>query len=225
MNALSENRKLKTGQVFLFGLVVGVVCYLLAEFLTPKQVADPGEHDLLLANRLGFIYTPVVGLWVGWLQRSWRRASIGALVGIIIGALYLSLCESHNFLAIMVGFPCLLGGAFAALVSSNRSNWFRDSGARLGKGLLAGLVLGFVYMVVLNLGGFMFGGLPIFGPVGNMDDFTQRYIAMMWRTGPVALGISGGLFFILIRWALGLTRAKLFVFEDVGPLKKEEGSK
>jgi len=29
------------------------------------------------------------------------------------------------------------------------------------------------------------------------------------------LGISSALFFVLIRWAVGLTRVKILVFEDV----------
>jgi hypothetical protein len=44
---------------------------------------------------------------------------------------------------------------------------------------------------------------------------------MMWRTGPVALGASSGLFFPLIRWAVGLTRVKLIVFEDVDVSAKD----
>jgi len=80
-----NNRKVGSGMVFLSGLAAGVVIYLFAECLTPKNVASPGDHDILLADRLGFIYTPLVGLWLGWLQRSWRRAIAGALVGVGIG--------------------------------------------------------------------------------------------------------------------------------------------
>ena len=192
---------------FLSGLVAGVICYLIAESLTPKRVASSGDHDILLANRLGFIYTPTVGLWLGWLQRSWRRALVGALVGLVIGVFYMWLCASRNFLAIMVGFPCLLGGGLAAVVGSNRSHWFTSLGARLGKGLLAGLVLGFVYMVTLNVTGGM-----VMTAHDRMDDYTQSYVTMMWRAGPVALGISSALFFVLIRWAVGLTRVRLIVF-------------
>jgi hypothetical protein len=210
MNTTVANRKMNAGLAFLCGLVAGVVCYLLAEWLTPKHVASPGDHDILLANRLGFIYTPVVALWLGWLQRSWRRAAFGVVVSIVIGFIYMGLCASRNFLAIMVGFPCLLGAALAAVVGSNRSDWLRGLGGRLGKGLLAGLVLGFVYMVTLNVAGDM-----VMTPQDAFSDETRSYIRMMWRAGPVALGISSALFFILIRWAVGLTRVKILVFEDV----------
>lgn len=209
------------GFAFLWGLGLGVACYLLAESLVPRHVSSSGDHDILLADRLGFIFTPVVGIWLGWLQRSWQRAAFGAGVGICIGFVYLWLCASRNFLAIMVGFPCLLGSALAVVVGSNRSPWLGGLGARLGKGLLAGLVLGFVYMVVLNvLGDMMATDLET---TPTQDELTANYVQMMWRTGPIALGISSALFFVLIRWAVGLTRMKLIVFEDVEATKKASG--
>jgi hypothetical protein len=210
MSIAKNNRKINLASAFLSGLGVGVVCYLLAESLVPRQVASPGDHDLLLANRLGFIYTPVVGLWLGWLQRSWRRAVFGTAVGIVIGFIYIWLCTSRNFLAIMVGFPGLLGCVLAGVVGSNRSHGLAGGGSRCGKGLLAGLVLGFVYMVVLNVGGAM-----LLTWDESADDFTKNYVGMMWRSGPIALGLSSALFFVLIRWAVGLTRVKIVVFEEV----------
>ena len=203
---------MNTGFVFLSGSALGVICYFIAELLTPKQVANPGDHDIFLANRLGFIYTPVVGLWLGWLQRSWQRALVGAAVGIVIGVIYMSLCASRNFLAIMVGFPCLLGAMLSAVVGSNRSHWLRGLGARVGKGLLAGLVLGFVYMVILNVVGEMLR--PDIETTPTHNELTDNYVQMMWRSGPIALGISSALFFVLIRWAVGLTRVRVLVFEE-----------
>jgi hypothetical protein len=58
----------------------------------------------------------------------------------------------------------------------------------------------------------------------NYNDETQGYIAMMWRAGPVALGLSGGLFFVLIRWAAGLTRVRILVFEEVERQNAEQGT-
>jgi len=104
-------------------------------------------------------------------------------------------------------------------VGSNRSHWLTGLGARLGKGLLAGLVLGFVYMVVLNMG--IASGM-FMSPDTHFRDQTQAYIAMMWRDGPLALGISSALFFVLIRWAVGLTRVRLLVFEETDAQKKED---
>src|SRR5262249_10191107 len=81
------------------------------------------------------------------------RALLGACAGVMVGTVYMSLCESRNFFAIQVSFPCLLGAVLATVVSSNQSPWFSDLGPRLGKGLLAGLLLGFVYMFALSLAG------------------------------------------------------------------------
>lgn len=210
MSPATGNRRLHPGLVLLFGTAIGAVCYLLAESLTPKDVASAGDHDVLLANRLGFIFAPVVGIWLGWLQRSWKRAIGGALLGVCIGVAYMWLCSTRNFLAIMVGFPCLLGGVLAAIASSNRSPWLIELAPRLFKGLLAGLVLGFVYMVVLNVAGGM-----VMTPNDEAADHTEYYIKMMWRAGPIALALASGLFFVAIQWAVGLTRVRLLVFEDV----------
>jgi hypothetical protein len=216
MNTTGKNRKQNAGMVFLSGLLVGVLFYFVAEAVTPKHAANPGEHDVLLANRLGLIYTPMVGLWLGWLQRSWSRAAFGALAGVVIGFIYMWLCASRNFLAIMVGFPCLLGGVLAAVAGSNRSHWLTGLEARLAKGLLAGLVLGFVYMVVLNIAASMMS--PVYD---SADDYTASYIATMWQAGPIALGISSALFFVLMRWAVGLTRVRV-VFDDSEPTKEHD---
>jgi hypothetical protein len=207
----TDNRHVRTGLVFVAGVVIGVACYFLAESITPKTVASPGDHDVLLAQRLGFIYTPIVGLWLGWLQKSWRRALLATGVGVAIGFIYMALCATRNFLAIMVGFPCLLGGLLAAAAGSNRSAWLRGLAARFGKGLLAGFVLGLIYMLTLNIAGSMFAPFPLFG-----RDATQAYIGVMWRTGPIALGLASGLFFLLLRWAVGLIRLRP-IFEDTPP--------
>lgn len=58
------------------------------------------------------------------------------LSGLVFGVTWL--CSSRNFLAVMVGLPCGLGGLLAVVIGSNRSGWFSGFGGRLGKGLLAG---------------------------------------------------------------------------------------
>jgi MFS family permease len=207
----TDNRHVSASSVFVAGVLIGVACYLLAESLTPKNVASPGDHDVLLAQRLGFFYTPVVGLWLGWLQKSWRRALLSAGVGIAVGFIYMALCATRNFLAIMVGFPCLLGGLLAAAAGSNRSAWLRQIAARFGKGIFAGFVLGLVYMLTLNIAGGMVAPIPLLGA-----DVTQAYINMMWRTGPIALGLASGMFFLLLRWSVGLVRLRP-IFEETPP--------
>src|SRR5262249_34310330 len=126
-----ENRRQNMGIALVSGLLAGVACYVVAELLVPRDVTSPGDHDIFLANRLGFIYASTTGLWLAWLQRSPRRAALAIVVGIGVGLAYMWLCASRNFLAIMVGFPCLLGGALAAILGSNRSPWLRDAGWRI----------------------------------------------------------------------------------------------
>jgi hypothetical protein len=107
---LQDNRKPTNGQVFIVGTVLGAGCYLLAEALVPREVRSPGEHDLHLAYRLGFIYPPVVAIWIGWLQRSWLRALFGAMLGVLIGVLYLLLC-GRNFWRSWSPFRVCLAGS------------------------------------------------------------------------------------------------------------------
>jgi hypothetical protein len=127
------------------------------------------------------------------------------------------MCAGGNLLASMAGFPSLLGGIFGACVGSNRSDWLRGLPSRLGKELLAGMALGFVYLVVLNGLGFLIEGLP--KTAVDMRRFTGHYIDMMWRTGPVALGLASALFFLLIPWAVGPKRVR---FEDVEPTQTDD---
>jgi len=51
MTGTPDNRKMGTGMTFLVGLGVGVVCYLLAESLTPKQVSNPGDQANIAQTR------------------------------------------------------------------------------------------------------------------------------------------------------------------------------
>ena len=74
-----ENIRIPSGQTFLWGFGIGFYSYLVSEYLVPRTVLSPGEHDLALAKRLGFIFPPAVGLWLGWLQRSSVRAMTGVL--------------------------------------------------------------------------------------------------------------------------------------------------
>lgn len=196
-----SNRRLANGDAGLLGLLVGSCAFLVAESLTPQNLDSAGDHDQMLANRLGLIFTPSTGIYLGWLQRSWKRAILGVLVGLGIGLIFVGLTLYRNFLAIMIGFPCLLGGAFAALLGSNESRWGDDVSPRFWKGLVAGLSLGVIYAVVLNVV-LLFSIPPRIYYQGN--DWVQHYIKAMWRAGPIALGLGAALFFVLIRWAVGL---------------------
>jgi hypothetical protein len=158
---------------------------------------------MMLAQRLGLVYTPAVGAWLGWLQRSKSRALAGVLVGLGLGAVYFVLCMSQNFLAIMVGFPMLLGGGLAAIVGSNRSKGVPAFFARLAKGLVAGFVLGFAYMFLLN---------TILNVAVAPRLLYESYPYEMWKGGLPAMGLASALFLLLLRWAVGLVRLR---FEEI----------
>ncbi len=194
------NRQFKTSLVLSQGLALGLVAFAIAELSLSHNTLDSTNHDMMLAQRLGLIYTPAVGAWLGWLQRSRSRILVGIGVGLIIGAIYYVLCAGQNFLAIMVGFPMLLGGGLAALVGSNRSAGVGGFFSRLGKGLIAGLVLGFAYMFLLN------AILNLFIPPQRLF---ESYAYEMWKGGLPAMGVASALFLVLLNWAVGLVRLRV----------------
>jgi hypothetical protein len=196
MQTAQQNRILTRRQILVTGLCAGSICYLAAECLAPHRNTTPTYHDVALAARLGFIYTPLVGIWLGWRQRSFRRGALGAGIGILIAIAYMFMCTTKQFLLIMVGFPTLLGGGLAILVGSNSSPWQEKLVSRGLKGLLAGFVFGVIYAVVLNVLGFFL--------LGFQCESTSQYIIMMWRAGPVALGLASASFLLLIGRAVGL---------------------
>jgi hypothetical protein len=202
----SRSAFLRKRWVFLAGAVLGCVSFLIAMAFVPSDVDSPSQHDLLLANYLGFVFPPIVGLWSGWVRRSWRWAAFGLVIGMAIGAAYRLLC-GHDFLFIMVAFPCLLGGAASAALGSGVRSWFDGILARMAKGLVAGFVLGFVYMVVLN--GLGIGWFPI--------DSMQRYHKMMCQNGPVAMSLAGGCYLVLFVWASNLREVVLTTHDSRSP--------
>lgn len=191
----SDPRVVGYGIIAVVGMTIGGVSFLVSMFLIPSSVSSLSEHDLRLANHLGFIYPPLLGLWAAWIRRSVPWAVFGVISGILIGGAYYFLCGS-NFLAVMVGFPCLLGGCTSVLLGTKHDSWIDGIPQRFLKGLVAGFVLGFVYAVLLNvIGAFMFTG---FSPsVGD-------YSAMMWRAGTIAMVLASGLYFMLFHWSAGL---------------------
>lgn len=195
-------RQVGHGQMVLMGLAAGSLCYLLAAVSTPMAVTSAKEHDLWLAQRLGFILAPALAMWLGWLQRSWRRALIGAGCGLLIGWLCFELCRGAAQ-PILLALPILLGGAFAAFCGLHRDDWLRCLGGRFAKGLLVGLLIGLAYNAFLGM------GARVFWPRAENVDYTGAYIRMMWRAGPLALGLSGAMLFPSIRWAAGLARPRV----------------
>jgi hypothetical protein len=195
----ADNRRTPTWLVLLQGVALGFGTFMAAEF-SLRRGLNPGDHDMMLAQHLGLIYTPLVGAWLGWLQRSRARAAMGALAGIGIGIIYYLLCMSRDFFAIMVAFPTLLGAGLACLVGSNRSQGVAAFFGRAARGLVAGLVLGFAYMFLLNF---------ILNTFVNPASLFAHYSDNMWKGGLPAMAISSALFFVLLRWAVGLVRLRI----------------
>ena len=193
------NRLLAPPVVLLHGAALGALAYALAEMIIPRSLVDSFEHDLRLAQGLGLTYPPLIGLWLGWVQRSWSRSLWGVAVGGGIGVAYYFLCTGRNFLAIMVAFPCLLGAAFAGLIGSNRSRPLEDAATRMIKGLIAGFALGSAYLVLANL------------LVSRLALTEPSYSLNMWKGGAPAMAASSALFLVLLRWSIGLVA----IFEPV----------
>jgi hypothetical protein len=186
------------GRIFVVGAILGCISFVVAIALIPASVPNPSEHDLLLANHLGFIFPPLVGAWAGWLRRSWLWGLVNSFFGIAIGGCYYLLC-GYDFLAVQVAFPCLLGGVASVAFGIGRRSWFGGIVPRLGKGLLAGFVLGFVYMVVLTIVGISW--FPW--------DSIAKYHEMMWCSGTVAMTVASSVYLVLFVWASNLQSSDL----------------
>lgn len=188
-------RQLNYPALFAVGLMVGAVSFLLSMALIPSSIQSISLHDLRLANHLGFIYPVMVGLWASWVRRSLPWAVVGVVSGLLIGSIYYLLC-GFNFLAVMVGFPCLLGGCTSVLLGTRHDRWTRGILERFFRGLIAGFALGFVYAVLLNVGAFLLLSPWRLG--------VEEYSWMMWRWGTVSMAIGSGLYFVLFHWSAGL---------------------
>jgi hypothetical protein len=179
--------------IFFVGAVLGCLSFIAAIAPISGSEGRPG-HDPMLANNLGFLFPPLVGLWAGWVRRSWRWAMAGSIIGFAIGGRYYLLC-GHNFLAVMMAFPCLLGGAACLALGIGERSWRDRIIARYGKGLVAGLVLGSVCIVVLNMLGLSWLPLMLLSPSAQENHW------MMWQSGPVAMNLPSGFYLVLFVWA------------------------
>ena len=196
-----RDRQLSGAWPVFMGLAGGALCYLLAEASIPSGMTTTAEHDFWLTQRLGFILVPALALWLGWLQRSWIRALIGGGCGLLVGWLCDQLCSSA-FQPILLGLPILLGAVVAAFCASQRNDRLPRLAGRFGKALLVGLVLGMAYIVLLGL------SEPILWPRSGNVEYTADYIRMMWRAGPLALGLCGAMLLPSLGWVADLARPR-----------------
>lgn len=196
-------RVLTKPQLFVIGCALGAASYLAALMLVPNRAGGPSQHDLALAKNLGFLFPSFVGVWVGWMRRSLFWAIGGLAAGLGVGACFAGLCgDEFLLIPITMVFPCVLGGMFS-LVFGAGDDWVQGSAARLGKGLIAGFVLGFVYISLLNL------LLLVNSPIDTIHD----YVRMLWRNGPPAMGVAGGLYLILFLWSVSTKRDKSLIVQ------------
>ena len=188
-----QNVKISAVQIFLCGVGIGSLSFIVAELTIPKNAS----HDLALAQGIGFVFPALSGWWIGWQQRSLSRTITGIAVGSGIGYAYACLCGSRfNPLGIQICFPFLCGGLFAMLVGSNKDAWLDGMGMRFLKGLVAGLACGVTFTVLNDLILAMNLNLLSFSP--------HDYINKMWQAGVPALGFAGGIFFCIFYWAIRL---------------------
>ena len=131
---------------------------------------------------------------------------IGVSVGPVIGSLYKSLCgQEFNFFAVVIGLPCLLSGVTAAVLGYGKRSWFDGVLVRFITGLFAGLVLAVVYDVILSLLCWVL--IATFArPSDLVNPPIERFHAMMWCAGIVALSIAGGIYLPLFHRCTHLNR-------------------
>ena len=190
-------RQVHLAWIFVVGAMVGAASFVVAMILIPQDVESLSQHDLRLANNLGFLYPPTIALWASWVRRSVVWAVLGIFIGLAIGFAYYLLC-GYNFLAVMVGFPCLLGGFASVLLGIKHDALFDGAIRRFFRGLFAGFILGVVYAVLLNVLIVFF--LPNFRPS------VSGYSSAMWRAGTIAMAVSSGLYFLLFHWSASIKR-------------------
>ncbi len=179
--------------IFFVGAILGCVSFIAAIAPISGFESRPG-HDPMLANNLGFLFPPLIGLWAGWARRSRRWAMAGSIIGFAIGGRYYMLC-GYNSLAVMMAFPCLLGSAACIALGIGERSWHDRIIAPYGKGMVAGLVLGSVWMVVLNVLGSSWLPLTLLLQPTHEDHW------MMWQGGPVAMNLASGSYLVLFLWA------------------------
>jgi len=194
-------KRLSRKEMFLIGACAGLAGFLLAKVMVPATVYSFQEHDLFLARNIGFVFPALIGLAAGCVEGSLARMLQGMTFGSLVGFLYAKLC-GNNFDVVMaiLGLPCFCGGLMAALVGSSQSPWLTGLPWRLGKGMVAGLACGAVYLLSVNL-----IVAYVLSPIYVPD--VSAYRAIVWKTGLPSMFLAGGVFQCLFCWAIGLPAA------------------
>jgi hypothetical protein len=157
----------------------------------------------LLAIRLGLVYVPLTALWFPSVNYKavallFRRMAIGLLIALVFAGV---VSAEVTFPVIMVVLPSILSGVLLVFLSlaSNRRPHLAMLRRDFCGGVLAGLVLGFTYSLLLNLGAL---ALVLTGILHHWDLFsTPKYVQAMTLGGPFAFATASGLFFLVFRKA------------------------
>lgn len=198
--------------LFCVGMAMGTLSFLLAKAAIPANSQDASDHDLMLANNLGFIYPPLLGFWVALVRRSLASAFTGIAIGLAIGCIYKAI-SGYDFFSVMVIYPCALGG-FASLLLGAGQKSCDAAQTRLFKGLVAGFVLGFVYMVILNV------AMAIVW-MGRLADPVRSYQSLMWIAGTTAMAIASGLYLPLFHWSMNLRNREQLTCDPRGSMNQQ----
>ena len=115
-----------------------------------------------------------------------------------MGCIYRALCgwdAATQFVVYL--YPSLLGGVAACVLGNGSPGWINSAYLRFLKGLLAGLVLGTVYLSLLN---------QLWEPVLKLVDQSNNvYRQATWIAGTTAMSTASGVFLLIFRWAANLT--------------------
>lgn len=190
----SGPRPLSRVQVALAGALLGAVAFSIALALVPSW--SGADEYRRLAIHLGFIYPMMLGFWVGWYRRSWFWVRVGGATCLIVGTGYTTFCLEAGLLDIIVFMPSLLGGLISVLLGTGDESWFKGVAHRLGKGMVAGFVLGLTYLALLWGLGLLFLGL--------YANYSEYMTTLLSRGGVVAMSFASALYLMLFHWSIGL---------------------
>ncbi len=195
--------------VFLVGALLGCLSSVVAIARTSSG-ASHADYTCAMA----MTFSPLVGLWCGWMRRSWLWAVGGIVIGLGLGGCYglmtflfdlanFRIADSlpgsppfEMFSRILLRSPCLLSGVAAVVLGQGTHSWCEGVPARFCKGLVAGFALGLVYCCMNEVLCRLWFPLAV--------EFTKQYHRMMWHNGPIAMSVAGGLYLVLFMWASNL---------------------
>jgi hypothetical protein len=193
------------------GAALSGFCGVLVVVLTPSDAID-WEYSFSLALTL----SPIVGLWAGWLRRSWLWSAGGLALGLALGAcyrlMYLQYYFTHIVIAdsgpmgmvgqmyegLVINLPCLYVGIGAVVLGRSGPSWHKGILGRFCKGAVAGFVFGTVFHIVLAA-----LGLPDYTSL--MADPSEGRRRLIVHAVPIAMAVAGGIFLMLFEWASNLT--------------------